>query len=447
MDAGIGVGGLSLGKDEVLSSAFDLFSPVEVENSISKSHVQIFHPISATASKGPFKFIIPPDPEKFTDAQSLRLMGRVKIQKKGNTGVLTDFVAGDKVSVVNSFYHSLWSAVNIKLNGADITDPTGNWYPYKAHIESLLSYSSASKNSVLASRGFYPDTTGEFDTIDVANEGFKARGALFSTSEWNYFCINIHADVTTLRRVLPPNIQIDVECKRNSDEFTILTAQPGGTAEILLSDLKLKVNRYSPSPKIKAFYNQKISKGLKPILPIDRSLIKAYTIQPGTSNLSAFNLIVGQQLPDQVLIGIVSESAYTGDYTKNPFNFKHLNLKEASLVVNGTHEPEQKYQMNHAERDVADIYQDFLENTGISIDDRENGIDINSYFGGNFILAFDRTKDKCNRYHRHVTDSGAIDINLKTHANITETVTVIVYATYTSDLIIEEGNKVVHAIF
>ena len=36
-------------------------------------------------------------------------------------------------------------------------------------------------------------------------------------------------------------------------------------------------------------------------------------------------------------------------------------------------------------------------------------------------------------------ESGTIDINLKTKTPLKETVTVIVYATYSSDIVIEEG--------
>ena len=48
MDAGIGVGGLSVGKDELASSCFDLFSYPEIETGIRKAYVQTFRPISTT---------------------------------------------------------------------------------------------------------------------------------------------------------------------------------------------------------------------------------------------------------------------------------------------------------------------------------------------------------------------------------------------------------------
>ena len=67
MDSGLGIGGLAISNDEVASSCFDLFSPIEIENSISKANKIITRPISSTSSRGPFKFDIPADPEKWTD--------------------------------------------------------------------------------------------------------------------------------------------------------------------------------------------------------------------------------------------------------------------------------------------------------------------------------------------------------------------------------------------
>ena len=70
---------------------------------------------------------------------------------------------------------------------------------------------------------------------------------------------------------------------------------------------------------------------------------------------------------------------------------------------------------------------------------REFGLSLEDYYGGSFLLAWDRTPDNCNRYHRHKMGSGTIDINIKTGTALTETVTVIVYATYSSDIIIENA--------
>ena len=88
------------------------------------------------------------------------------------------------------------------------------------------------------------------------------------------------------------------------------------------------------------------------------------------------------------------------------------------------------------------MYASFLENTGISTDDREFGITLNDYYGGSFLLVWDRTQDRCNRFHRHIPDSGAMSINIKSKKELTDTVRVIVYATYSKDLIFDQDNNV-----
>ena len=134
-----------------------------------------------------------------------------------------------------------------------------------------------------------------------------------------------------------------------------------------------------------------------------------------------------------MIVAIVDHEAHEGNIEKNPFNFKDFDISEASLVVNGIHEPQELYKLNKTLNDNVDMYASFLENTGISTDDREFGITMEDYYGGNFILVWDRTQDKCNRFHRHISDSGAISINLKTRTVLTNSVTVIIYATYSKD--------------
>ena len=152
--------------------------------------------------------------------------------------------------------------------------------------------------------------------------------------------------------------------------------------------------------------------------------------------------MLGRQLPEQIIIGIVEETAHRGDIEKNPFNFKDFGLREASIVVNGVHEPSEPYKLDITSGDKADLYASFLENTGVSTDDREFGISMTDYYGGNLLLVWDRSPDKCNRFHRHEMDSGSIDVNLKIRAPLDNTVTVIIYATYSTDIHIDLDNNV-----
>ena len=438
MDSGIGIGGLSTGKDETASSQFDLFEKVELETGVKKIHTQTFHPISSTNSLGPFLFEIPTDPEKFTDAESIRLLGRMRIRKK--TGKeLSDLPPGTKVSTVNNIFNSLWSSINIQLNETEITDPSSRWYAYKSYFENHLSYSTPTKENVLAFKGYIKDTPGKYDDIGddsnlSTNDGYLKRQKMFERSKWVYFCINIHADITTLRKFIPPNVKIMLELRRNSDEFCLLSHKAIDDFKIEIDDMRVRVNRIEPSTQVSKYYANEIKMGNIPRLSIDRSLLKTYTVSSGRLDLSGYNIISGRQLPDQIIIGVLEEGAHSGDITKNPFNFQDFGISEACLIVNGRREPPELYRLNKDSGDKADLYSSFLENVGVGVDDRECGITYDDYYGGSFLLVWDRTQDKCNRFHRHASDTGSIDVYLKTKTPLTKTVTIVIYATYSADL-------------
>ena len=208
---------------------------------------------------------------------------------------------------------------------------------------------------------------------------------------------------------------------------------------IEIDNLKLKIFKITPSDKINTYFKQNITKN--PIkLNIDRSIIKTFSIPSGSTNLSQYKVFEGQKLPEQLIVGLISQSAFNGTNTKNPFNFKHYHLSEANLVVNGAPEPLYKYKLDIKEKDTASFYSEFLENIGVSTDNREIGIHHDSYYDGNFLIAFDRSPDKSNRFRQFLTEGGVMDLNLILSEPTKEVLIVLIYATY-SDILTIDGNS------
>ena len=69
-----------------------------------------------------------------------------------------DLPADAAVGSVNLFLHSLFSQVDISLNGALITSST-NTYPYRAMLKTLLSYGQDAKASQSTSALYYKDAS------------------------------------------------------------------------------------------------------------------------------------------------------------------------------------------------------------------------------------------------------------------------------------------------
>ena len=217
----------------------------------------------------------------------------MRIKKRDtNTGALSNLNT-EQVAPVNNVFNSLWSSIIIKLNGCDINDPSSKWYAYKAYFENHLSYSSPSKEKILSYKGYYKDTPGKFDEVGNStnatasgNVGFEERKRMFAGSKWVYFCINLHSDITTLRKYLPPGIKIELDFKRNDNEFCLLFDKTVDNVSIELGDMGILVDRIIPNEKVMNEYKKSKENKLNPRLPIDRSLLKTYTVTAGRSYLS-----------------------------------------------------------------------------------------------------------------------------------------------------------------
>ena len=87
-----------------------------------------------------------------------------------------------------------------------------------------------------------------------------------------------------------------------------------------MDELQMNLTKYEADDEI-LNYHMKEMETSTPIIPFDRSFIKTFTVQKGTSDLSRYNIISGQQLPEQVFVMMVDEDSYIGNFILNLFNF------------------------------------------------------------------------------------------------------------------------------
>ena len=86
---------------------------------------------------------------------------------------------------------------------------------------------------------------------------------------------------------------VELDFEQNPDSFCLLSDKAVGNYVIELEDFRLKVDRIIPGDSIMNFYRASLQKKIQPRLPIDRSMLKTYTVTSGTSDLSEYNIITG----------------------------------------------------------------------------------------------------------------------------------------------------------
>ena len=125
-----------------------------------------------------------------------------------------------------------------------------------------MSYSKGTKSNLLSYRGHFNDTHDKFDDVGdftssvftaSGNEGFIERKKMFAGSKWVYFCINLHNDITTLRKYIPTGIKISFEFDRSEDKFCLLTHDDSTNYIIELDDIRMSSKRYKPANVIRDF--------------------------------------------------------------------------------------------------------------------------------------------------------------------------------------------------
>ena len=166
---------------------------------------------------------ISPDPEKFIDAQSLMIHGRVDVKMRKEEAWVKCERTDDKWGVINNFHQSLFSSVFIKVNDCEIGNIGSNSYPYTPYLQTLLGCSNSSAGgNILSQRGFIKD---DIDHMVKPNTGsdssFSKKRDCFHAREMVDFNIQIHNDLNNCEKYIPPNTEISITLRKADDKFLI----------------------------------------------------------------------------------------------------------------------------------------------------------------------------------------------------------------------------------
>ena len=178
---------------EGVKSELDLFTVPPTQNSIVDSHIVVHLPMAVLDSGGPIEFLIPRD--DYLDLANTLLHAQANVTRADGA----DLDLADPVGPVNNWLYSLFSQVDVYLNGTLVTSST-NTYPYRAYIETLLSYGDDAKTTQLSCQLWHKDTATRMDAVEIAdgaaaNAGFVTRRANIVRSRVVDMMGRLHVDL------------------------------------------------------------------------------------------------------------------------------------------------------------------------------------------------------------------------------------------------------------
>ena len=283
--------------------------------------------------------------------------------------------------------------VDLQLNDT-LVGTSGDNYPYKSYITTLLSYSEDSKETFLKDlEGYGTDTPYLFDSTSNERAVEAAKYMVRNGQEFELFG-RLHLDLMFQPRVIPNLTDIKIKLQRARDEFCLMSHVTGQEYKLKLLDAKFICRRVKLEPSYQISLENSIkTRGCK--FPIQNIVVKTFNVPQGASSHTLNSLFTNGEVPTRALVGMTSNSAYYGNYAKNPFRFQTFSLSFASLSFGGKTYPPNGYSLNFKENTYIECFHKLYEVFGRYPEDFSFGLDREAWENRTFLIPFDLSVDEC----------------------------------------------------
>lgn len=367
-------------------SELDIFEIGPTQTAVLEGQRVEHRPLSSIADGGPVEFFISSSDEFYLDLNSSYLYVRLKITNADGSNLAQDSDVGPE----NLLLHSLWSQIDLFLNDVLVTAST-NTYPYKAYLQTLLSYGREAKQTRLQTSLWHKDTRGQLDAAHNNNAGLAARRRRVSESRTIELIDRPHLDLFHQDKLFLNGVNLKMKLTRSRDSFCLHSTIDGAAFKVKLESVSLFVRKVKVSPSIQMGHSLALEKGSAKY-PIVRTVTKMFAVPEGGMQINQENVFLGQ-LPDRLVLGMIQNQAFHGQYRLNPFNFLHLNLNFLTLHVGGRQVPAVPLQPNFAQNLYVRSYLALFEAVGKSHGDTGNDISYDEFSQGFTLYAFDLSPD------------------------------------------------------
>ena len=285
---------------------------------------------------------------QFLDFSDVKLGVQIELLTKDDKKIPdgTAVTTTANVAPLNNVVQSMFAEQHVYLNNVPLTND-GSHHWIKRLLETMTGWSSAYKNTVLQSDGWYPDDKGT-ENETILNNGFKERMQRFCTlgsdkltKDWHpsWFWSTLQCDYNWL---IPNGVDVRIELVLNPPKLYLMSNDAGAKLEYKYAVRKAQlevpvkvmsksvINRFEEKMKGEMF-NRKYR----------RSTVTPFVIADNQKVWLSNNLFPSPMLiPYRAALVIMSEDAYLGNYTKNPYlwNYKIESDNKsviARLTLNG----------------------------------------------------------------------------------------------------------------
>ena len=449
------------GSAGVKNPALKLFQVPPTDLSMASYRMVPIHPF--TTGINPIDFQIDPQ-EDYVDLSRSYFEIELSLKKAGGGNVL----AAENTFLVNNIAHSLFKQISVRLNNTLIS-PQTDTYHYKAYLETLLNFNRDDGETILKPQGWmnhvnWPNarSANQLDTTYTDYAALSHKGRTFVRDlrdEITKYAGRVtrtlimvpHIEVFHLSKLLIPQVQIGIQLYFNPVELWSL--QYAGAVAFRLNPEDVKVKLYLCQIRLNpSVYRELMSNMTKKIVgyPTVRSEIRTYNIARNTLHFEINNPFQNR-LPNMVIVGLVTSTAFNGAVAENPFSFRQFNLVSVKQVVRGETYPYEPLVMirNSGSKDMRG-YRQFLQATGSLCKSRGNMVQADDWGNGKncTLFVFENAANGClNSPVLNPKLSGELRLVLAFGADQGANVTAIVYGEFENLLEINPVKAVQYDVY
>lgn len=408
----------------------ELFKPKTFPQELLGNEYITLRPHHNLPEKGPIEFLLR-DNKEYINLQETTLTVKVKITNADGTPIVLKTVGDDQVAFVNNAMHSLFSDVEVRINDKRIEGGDNN-YAYKSYIASVFRFSKETQEGQLFSVGFVRDDYNAMDSEE--NKGYIKRKTWTDDGRVKEFKGKLNIDFFNQPRFLVPGADLYIKFERAKDVFSIFSTATGLKPRVAIQSMELQLRAEKVNPEVVQHHVRTMSTGLPALYPLQRVEIDMMSCKKESYGESKDFLFHGK-IPKYIFMAMVSNTAMNGDYSKNPFNFKHFNVSYVHLTKDRDNAPFPPFEPNFNKESVLQEYLSLFQSNGV--------------LGQNTVLpiTYDEFKSGYTNFQWNLTDDGKgsnvagdprgnLKIEVKFADALPEAVNVMIYGIMDSNVMV-----------
>lgn len=341
---------------------------------------------------------------------------------------------------IDNVLHSMWNGVDVTMNG-ELVSTNNQKYMYKSYIETILNNSHSTKEYQLKSSGYFGDS-GDRDVsfVENWNQGMDRRSSVFRGGKKVEMMGFLLSDVMGIQAAIVNGVEIGIVLHPNPDIIRLQTFAKQKYGRLVIDEIYFYVCKRTFSKEVVVAHADLMEKE-EAAYPFKKADVRAYNGTKGNTEVIIENPYESK-IPTRFILGMIDADSHTGNWNKNPLNFKHFDIARAAFMIDDESIAKPPYNLNPSEGEFIEPLMELYSILGKAGEDSDIGISAEDFLNGMFLLPFDVTPTSAaNMEYLSKKEAGNCRIELQFRKPLPSNITIITYAIFPNELKIDAARN------